>query len=235
MSVRIRRVSAMRAGGVSPSLFDSLNLGDYVGDDPTAVATHRARLVAATGLGVDRVVWMSQVYGDRVKMVHEPCDTAVDDTDALVTRIFQLVLAVFTVHYMPVLLADAHAGVTAAVDVGWLGVRQGVVARAVDIMMALGAHVGDIAVLLGLAVSGRNYEVPAAMADEVEVVLSDNCTTTSAGTSGLDLRVGIACQLCDLGVMPIEAYPRCTVAGQTLFSHRQTASTGRLVSLVCME
>jgi copper oxidase (laccase) domain-containing protein len=110
-----------------------------------------------------------------------------------------------------------------------------VVVRAVEAMLALGAQVADISALLGPAVSGRNYEVPAAMADEVEAALPGSRTTTAAGTPGLDLRAGIACQLGDLGVTGIDVDPRCTVADTTLFSHRRGAPTGRLASLVWME
>ena len=48
--------------------------------------------------------------------------------------------------------------------------------------MTAGARAGDISVLLGPAVSGRNYEVPAAMADEVEAALPGSRTTTAQGT-----------------------------------------------------
>ena len=74
MSVRIRRVTTTRAGGISAPPFDTFNLGDHVGDDPAAVAANRARLAAAIGLGADRVVWMNQVHGDRVEVVDEPRD-----------------------------------------------------------------------------------------------------------------------------------------------------------------
>ncbi|MGH3522061.1 MAG: laccase domain-containing protein, partial [Mycobacterium sp.] len=89
MSVRIRRVTTTRAGGVSAAPFDSFNLGDHVGDDPSAVAVNRARLAATIGLGVDRVVWMNQVHGDRVEVIDGPQSAAVGGragTDALVTR-----------------------------------------------------------------------------------------------------------------------------------------------------
>jgi YfiH family protein len=235
VSVRIRRVTTTRAGGVSAAPFDTFNLGDHVGDDPAAVAANRARLAAAIGLGADRVVWMNQVHGDRVEVVDEPRDSAVDDTDALVTRTPRLALAVVTADCVPVLMADARAGVAAAVHAGRVGAQRGVVARAVETMAALGAQVGDISALLGPAVSGPYYEVPAAMADEVEAALPGSRTTTAAGTPGLDLRAGIACQLRDLGVMSIDIDPRCTVADPTLFSHRRGAPTGRLASLVWME
>ena len=235
MSLRVRRVTTTRAGGVSVRPFDTFNLGDHVGDDPAAVAANRARLAAAIGLGPDRVVWMNQVHGDHVEVVDGPRDTPVENTDALVTRTPRLALAVVSADCVPVLLADARAGVVAAVHAGRVGARDGVVARAVEAMLAAGAHVPDISVMLGPAVSGRNYEVPAAMADEVEAALPGSRTTTSRGTPGLDLRAGIACQLKTLGVSAIDVDPRCTVDEASLFSHRRGAPTGRLASLVWME
>ena len=73
------------------------------------------------------------------------------------------------------------------------------------------------------------------MADEVEAALPGSRTTTAAGTPGLDLRAGIACQLRNLGITSIDVDPRCTMADANLFSHRRNAPTGRLASLVWME
>lgn len=238
MSFRVRRVTTTRAGGVSAAPFDTFNLGDHVGDDPVAVAANRSRLAAATGLGADRVVWMNQVHGDRVEVVDGPRDAAVGGkvgTDALVTSVPGLALAVVTADCVPALLADARAGVVAAAHAGRVGAARGVIARTLEAMLAAGAHRSDISVLLGPAVSGGNYEVPAAMADAVEAELPGSRTTTSAGTPGLDLRAGIACQLRSLGVTAIDVDPRCTVADRTLFSYRRDGRTGRLASLVWLE
>src|SRR6201990_2642461 len=225
VSVRIRRVSTTRAGGASLPPFDTFNLGDHVGDDPAAVAPNRMRLAAAIGLRPDRVVWMNQVHGDQIEVVDGPRDTAFDDTDGLVTRTPRLALAVVSADCVPVLLADARAGVVAAVHAGRVGARDGVVARAVEAMLSLGAHEPDISALLGPAVSGRNYEVPAGMADEVEAVVPGSRSSTSPGTPALDLRAGIACQLKALGVSAVDIDPRCTVDDVSLFSHRRDAPT----------
>lgn len=232
MSVRIRRVTTTRAGGVSAPPYDSFNLGDHVGDDPAAVAANRTRLGAAIG---HPLVWMNQVHGDRVEVVDGPRDSAVDATDALVTAKPHLALAVLSADCVPVLMADARAGVVAAVHAGRVGAAVGVVARTLETMLAVGAHTEDISALLGPAVSGRNYEVPAPMADEVEAALPGSRTTTAAGTPGLDLRAGIACQLKDLGVSAIDVDPRCTVEDTSLFSHRRGAPTGRMASVVWIE
>ncbi|MEO3759118.1 peptidoglycan editing factor PgeF [Mycobacterium sp. B14F4] len=235
MTVRIRRVTTTRAGGVSAPPFDTFNLGDHVGDDPGAVAANRKRLTAAIGLGDDGIVWMNQVHSDHVVVVDQPRDAPVDKTDALVTTRRRLALAVVTADCVPVLMGDARAGVVAAVHAGRVGAQHGVVPRTVEEMLRLGARPEDISALLGPAVSGRNYEVPDAMAAEVEAALPGSRTTTARGTPGLDLRAGIARQLTGLGVTAIDVDPRCTVDDRNLFSHRRGAPTGRLASLVWME
>jgi YfiH family protein len=235
VTFRIRRLTTTRAGGASAPPFDTFNLGDHVGDDPAAVAANRSRLAKATGLGDDRIVWMNQVHGDRVVVVDGPVEGAIDDADGLVTANPRLALAVVTADCVPVLMSDARAGVVAAVHAGRVGAQKGVVVRAVEVMLDQGAHVEDVSVLLGPAVSGRNYEVPDAMADEVEAAVPGSRTTTARGTAGLDLRSGIAKQLTDLGITSIAIDPRCTVEDPNLFSHRRTAPTGRLASLVWME
>ena len=54
VSVRIRRVTTTRAGGVSAPPFDTFNLGDHVGDDPAAVAANRKRLGRRARVGRGR-------------------------------------------------------------------------------------------------------------------------------------------------------------------------------------
>ncbi|MCH9733326.1 MAG: peptidoglycan editing factor PgeF [Actinomycetia bacterium] len=237
---RVRRVSTTRAGGVSKPPFATFNLGDHVGDDPAAVAANRRRLGTTVGLRSpdasdrDGIVWMNQVHGVHVEVVDRVVDT-VDDTDGLVTATPLLALAVLTADCVPVLMSDACAGVIAAVHAGRVGAQGGIVARALQTMVDVGARVEDVSVLLGPAVSGANYEVPAQMADEVERTLPGSRTTTHRGTPGLDLRAGIAAQLRTLGVVAIDVDPRCTVEDDTLFSHRREAPTGRLASLVWLE
>lgn len=176
------------------------------------------------------MVWMNQVHGDHVVVVDGPRDGVVEATDALVTTVPRLAMVVVTADCVPVLLADARAGVVAAVHAGRVGAQRGVVPRTVEAMLAAGARAGDISVLLGPAVSGAHYEVPAAMADEVEAALPGSRTVTTAGTPGLDLRAGIARQLTELGIKAIDVDPRCTAADPKLFSHRRDGRTGRLAS-----
>jgi YfiH family protein len=146
-----------------------------------------------------------------------------------------LALAVVTADCVPVLMADADAGVVGAAHAGRVGAASGVVLRTLEAMLNLGAHPQDISVVLGPAVSGAQYEVPQEMAEDVEARLPGSRTTTEAGTPALDLRAGIARQLIEAGVTDIDIDPRCTVADGSLFSHRRGSPTGRLASLVLMQ
>ena len=234
-SFRIRRVTTSRAGGVSAPPFDSFNLGDHVGDEPSAVAANRARLGRELGLGADRLVWMEQVHGRSVTVVDGPQSDPIPVTDAVVTTTRNLGLVVLTADCVPLLLSDEDAGVIAAVHAGRVGARIGIVTRVLDAMVEQGAELSRIGAFMGPAASGRQYEVPAAMQADVERHLPGSATTTVRKTPGLDIRAGIRKQLLDAGIAGVAMDPRCTIEDRTLFSHRRSAPTGRMASVIWME
>ena len=231
-SVRPRRVVTDRRGGRSVSPYASFNLGDHVGDDPAAVAANRARVARELDVPDERLVWMSQVHGTGVAIVDGPQDGAVPDTDALVTSTPGLVLCVLVADCVPVLLADPVAGVVAAVHAGREGFRRGVVPAALSAMASLGARARHVSALLGPAVCGECYEVPAKMQAEVARIAPEVAVRTRAGTAGLDLRAGVAQVLRKAGIPEVVHDPRCTVEDPHLFSHRRDGVTGRQAGLV---
>ena len=230
--VRPRRVVTDRRGGRSRSPYDSFNLGDHVGDDPGDVAANRSRVARELGVGEDRLVWMNQVHGTAVAVVDGPQDGPVASTDVLVTATPGLVLCVLVADCVPVLLADHESGVVAAVHAGREGVRQGVVPATLSAMASLGARARHVTALLGPAVCGACYEVPAAMQRDVARVAPAAAVRTRAGTTGLDLRAGIEEILRKAGIPEVVQDPRCTVEDHLLFSHRRDGVTGRQAGLV---
>lgn len=232
---RVRRVVTTRAGGVSRPPYDSFNLGDHVGDDPAAVASNRARLAADLGLAPADVVWMEQIHGRTVTVVDGPVDGPVPATDATVTTVPGLALAVLTADCVPLLLSDDEAGVIAAVHAGRIGARIGIVPAVLATMAELGAQTHRIGAWLGPAASGERYEVPAEMQRDVEAKLPGSACRTARGTAGLDIRAGLERQLREAGVGGVAIDPRCTIGDPELFSHRRGAPTGRLASVIWMD
>jgi len=233
--VRVRRVVTTRAGGASRAPYDTFNLGDHVGDDAGDVYANRKRLATELGLAEDRLAWMEQVHGRTATVVDGSETSAAEATDALVTAEPGLALVVLVADCVPLLLADAEAGVVAAVHAGRVGARIGVVPAAVEAMRSLGAEPSRTEALLGPAICGDCYEVPADMAADVEKHVPGSACKTRKGTPGLDLRAGLWRQLADLGVGKIGVDPRCTNEDKTLFSFRRDGTTGRIAGITWLD
>lgn len=229
--MRVRRVVTTRAGGRSRSPYESFNLADHVGDDPATVSANRARLAGELGLPPDHVIWMEQVHGRTATIVDEPRTEPVEATDAVIATKPGLAVAVLVADCVPILLADADSGVVAAVHAGRVGARVGVVPAALDAMRAAGARIDRTEVLIGPAVCGDCYEVPAQMQQDVATHLPGSAARSRKGTPALDLRAGVWQQLADAGVARIGLDPRCTFEDRTLFSHRRDGTTGRIAAL----
>ncbi|WP_290058555.1 peptidoglycan editing factor PgeF [Amycolatopsis solani] len=233
--MRVRRVVTTRAGGASRPPYDTFNLGDHVGDDEGNVYANRKRLAAELGLAEDKLAWMEQVHGRTATTVDGTETQAAEATDALVTATPGVALVVLVADCVPILLADAEAGVVSAVHAGRVGTRVGVVPAAVAAMREAGAETGRIEALLGPAICGDCYEVPAEMAADVEKHVPGSACKTRKGTPGLDLRAGLWRQLADLGVGKIGVDPRCTNEDKTLFSYRRDGTTGRIAGITWIE
>ncbi|GLY69412.1 peptidoglycan editing factor PgeF [Amycolatopsis taiwanensis] len=231
--MRIRRVVTTREGGASAPPYDSFNLADHVGDDPAAVSANRDRL--AGELGLSTVAWMEQVHGRTVTVVNGSEARPAEATDALVTAEPGVAVAVLVADCVPVLLGDAEAGVVAAVHAGRVGTRVGVLPAALRAMTEAGAEPARIEALLGPAVCGECYEVPADMARDVEEHVPGSLSRTRNGTPGLDLRAGLWRQLAEAGVGRIGVDPRCTAEDRSLFSYRRDGRCGRIAALTWVE
>jgi YfiH family protein len=227
-----RWVVTDRAGGQSAGPYDSLNLGDHVGDDPDRVAANRARVAAEIGLTPGDLRFMSQVHGARVAQVGREPGAAPPEADALVTTDRGVALAVLVADCVPGLLAARRSDVIAVAHAGRRGVAAGVVPATVGAMHALGARPSRIVAKVGPAICGRCYEVPRAMQEEICSVVPEARSTTAAGTPGLDLRAAVVAQLMGAGVQSIEVESWCTAERDDLYSHRRDGVSGRFGGLV---
>jgi len=217
-----------RAGGRGPAPYDGLNLGDHVGDDPERVAAHRETLRRA--VGADALVLARQVHGaDVVHVTGVPAQ--VPEADALVTDVPGLALAVVVADCVPVLLADAEAGLVAVAHAGRPGLVAGVVPAVVAALRGRGARA--LRASLGPSICGACYEVPPAMADDVAARVPAARSTTSWGTSAVDVAAGVLAQLAALGV-PATHVGRCTAEDPDLFSYRRDGRTGRSAGVVVL-
>jgi YfiH family protein len=224
-----------RRGGVSLPPYDSLNLGDHVGDDPEAVRTNRSLAAREFGVAPEQVVYMKQVHGTDVAVAREPWpDEEAPSVDALVTDRPGIVLAVLVADCTPVLFADPVAGVVGAAHAGRAGMAAGVVNATIEAMCRLGAEPSRMQAFTGPGVCGACYEVPEKLRDEVAAKEPASWSTTRQGTPALDVPAGVSAQLKRAGVQenPNRTADGCTMELAQYFSYRRDGRTGRFAGFI---
>ena len=226
-----------RTGGTSTAPYASLNLGLHVEDDPARVRGNRRLLARAAGLDDDALVLARQVHGAGVAVVDGSGSPGPDgglaEVDALVTTTPDLGLVVLAADCLPVLLADAGAGVVAAAHAGRQGLLAGVLEATLTAMQGLGATAGSTSAVIGPAACGACYEVPQEMADDAERRVPGSRATTRQGTSSIDLVAGAQAVLTSAGVGCVTAVGGCTIEQpERWFSYRRDRATGRHGGLV---
>lgn len=138
--------------------------------------------------------------------------------DALGTARTRHGLAVRVADCAPIALFGATAGV-AMVHAGWRGLRDGVVARAVDALRSLDA---DLTAYIGPCIRSECYEFGEPDLD----VMADRFgpgvrATTQTGAPALDLVATASAALARAGVKRIEVEEACTACDAARFySHR---------------
>ncbi|MGQ2990512.1 MAG: peptidoglycan editing factor PgeF [Brevundimonas sp.] len=150
-----------RQGGVSTGLFEGLNTGLGSADDPAAVAENRRRIADWFGRTPDDLAACYQIHSAITRVADGPWKGERPEGDATASATPGVVCAVLTADCAPVLLADAEAGVVAAVHAGWKGALGGVVHSAVSAMEALGARPGRTVAVVGPCIAQASYEVGA--------------------------------------------------------------------------
>jgi polyphenol oxidase len=234
----------MRTGGVSGGLFASLNCGRGSGDALEKVEVNRRRVAETLSVPSERLIAVYQCHSPNVVIADAPwADTTGPRADALVTATRGLAVSVVTADCAPILLADADAGVIAAVHAGWKGAKAGVIENAVAAMESLGARAARIAAAIGPAISQSAYEV----GPEFKAAFTEGRPETEkyfASFGGerphFDLAAYVQDRMKELGVATIQSLGACTYENESFFfsyrrsCHRQEGDYGRQISAIVL-
>jgi YfiH family protein len=223
-----RAAFSARVGGVSPSPFDSLNLGLLTGDERDAVLSNRLGLVGALELDASRVLIGRQVHGPEIAFHREAQQPglfanpgpAPEEVDGQATDAPGLAPIVLVADCLPVALSGP--GGVAMIHCGWRGLRDGIVGRGVDAVDATAAAIGPGIGPCCYAVGEEVLDAFGALGEGI------------ARGRMLDLREVARRLLADAGVAEVEASDLCTSCNPELFfSHRRDdGRTGRQAGLV---
>ena len=160
--------------------YGELNLGLHVYDDASQVLNNRMRLLAAinqqlsrqsdteSGLSssasINSLHWVNQVHGNHI---HGLDNTVLGmrpmDADAMISQQPGVGLAIMTADCVPIVLYQPVTGQIAAIHAGWQGLACGVIqttAARFDLSASIMAWIG-------VCISQDNYEVGAAVRDQL--------------------------------------------------------------------
>jgi polyphenol oxidase len=132
----VRSACSERAGGVSAPPWDSLNLGDHVGDDPLAVAENRRRFQQSLQA---RPVFLKQVHGRGVLRLDAHTHDG-EEADACWTTERGLACTMMVADCLPVLISDGAVRIVGAAHCGWRGLAGGVLEALCQEMRAAGGE-----------------------------------------------------------------------------------------------
>jgi YfiH family protein len=229
-----------REGGVSAAPYDTLNLGDHVGDDPLAVAENRRRFAQRLQA---HPVFLKQVHGTGVVRLSAATPDGTE-ADACWTTEAGVACTIMVADCLPVLLSDPAGHVVGAAHCGWRGLAgeqgAGVLQALWSAMAPHAGKPGEMLAWLGPCIGPRAFEV----GPEVRAAFVDphpqaaSCFRSQPGGKYLaDLQALARRRLAALGITSVQGNDGsdawCTVtASSRFFSHRRDRVSGRLAAAI---
>lgn len=234
----VHAVVTTRAGGVSLPPWDSLNLGQHVGDDPAHVRENRGRLLAALRAiaPAQAPQWLEQVHGTQVVQA-EP-DAArraawVPAADAVGTALREVPCVVMTADCLPVFFADRNGHRVAVAHAGWRGLCDGVL----EATLATFPVPGEVMAWLGPAIGPDAFEVGgevrAAFLQRQAQAAAHFRPSANSGRWLADIYALARLRLQAAGIGSVHGGGLCTVADPARFySYRRDGRTGRMAAVI---
>ena len=212
-----------RFGGVSEGAYESLNLGDHVGDLSANVAKNREILAEQIGVAPCNLKFMRQIHSNRVEILRN-LDDELPPCDGVITALRGIALCVLVADCSPVLISDERRGIVAAVHAGRAGVTGKICTNAVGLMKSeFGCEASDLRGFVGANIKVRNYEVG-------ELDLGEFNRYKKEGK--FDMEAALRDEFAQLGIGRAEFDPRCTFETRELFSYRRDGVTGRFCGFI---
>lgn len=240
----VKAVMTSRQSGVSVKPWDSMNVGDHVGDAAKAVQANRQHLAHCLGR---RPVFLQQVHGVASLNLTDGCPDGLV-ADACWTRDAQVACAIMVADCLPVLLCDSAGQWVAAAHAGWRGLAgdqgRGVLESLLSDLSRAGCDVSNAMAWLGPCIGPMAFEVGSEVLtafDDGSDAVRSRFLDQPGGKFKADLAGLARLRLQRLGLSSIHGNDGsaawCTVSQpQLFFSHRRDrvrlGQTGRMAACV---
>lgn len=192
------------------------------------VAANRLQFLRLWQLKLDQLVAPFLGHTNNVQVVTSAdmrkgareASTALQDTDALLTRDPNVILMTTHADCLPVWLAAPESGWIGIAHVGWRGLLAGIVRNFIEAVPA--EHRGDLHLAVGPGISAPNYEVGDDVADKfrAEARYAD-VVVEMDGSPHLDLVAGVQADAAEFDIPVSTQASICTYDNDYLSSYRR--------------
>lgn len=218
------------------------NMSLFYGDTDDALEN---RSVFMKRLGIDSrdLVSAKQVHGSNVRYAREEdrgCgalsyDTSIAGTDAFVTDIKGLPLAVFTADCLSVFIYDKSTPAVGLVHAGWRSTKEGISAKAIELMRRqFNTDVRNLYVSFGPAIRSCCYEVGEEVKSSFSFGLTEVNRRYYLDIAGINRK-----QILGAGIDETHIYDTgiCTFChNRDFFSYRKEGKeSGRMISVIMLK
>ncbi|CAH9019250.1 peptidoglycan editing factor PgeF [Candidatus Nitrosacidococcus sp. I8] len=226
----IHAYTTTRQGGISTTLYDSLNLGDHVGDVPELVKRNREILYQSLSLP-NEPIWLTQIHGNKVI---DGSNSLERQGDGCFSHYPNVVCAILTADCLPILICNQQGNRVTAIHGGWRGLTNGIIQNTIK---KLATPAEELLAWLGPAIGPQAFEV----GNEVREIFIDQDKENHIAFTYVDNTHWLAdiyqlarLQLKKLGIHAIYGGEYCTVRDADLFySYRRDGiKTGRMATLI---
>jgi len=230
-----------RQGGVSPSPWNSLNLGSTVGDESGNVDENKRRALRAMGVKPETVYDVWQVHSNKIVITNAPraISQPHQKADGILTTEPGVTLLMRFADCVPILIHDPANKVVGIVHAGWQGTVKKIAAKLVERMVDVyGTCPKDLLVGIGPSIGPQSYEVGTDVIKKVYDAFGDAADSLlikyNNETVHFDLWHANEKLFRDSGVENIEVAGICTASNiRDWFSHRaEQGRTGRFGAMI---
>ncbi len=222
---------------MSTGVYQGLNLGLHVQDNPNLVLNNRQQLTAQLALKTP-LCWLNQTHSTLLLKIDDKTKQGIE-ADAAWTEQHHQVCVVMTADCLPLLVTDKQGTFVCAIHAGWRGLCDGIIEKSLTkICNKLCMKSSELLVWLGPCIGKNAFEVGAEVRAEF---IDQDPQAAVAFTSYQDRYLADLQQLARLRLAPfnvaqITASEHCTFSEPALFySYRRDGKTGRMASLIYID
>jgi len=237
-------------GGFSEGDCSTLNIAFHVGDKKEDVIKNRRKILEIMNLDIERLTVAEQTHSANIAVVDQKNigkgslskEDEIKNTDALITNLENVPLAVMVADCVPIILFDPQRRVIAAVHAGWRGTVGKIVFRTITKMKdSFSCQPNNIIGAIGPCIGPCHYQVGEEVLNAVDKELPEDKEKIFSYTNqkySLDLKLANILQMREAGMADanIEAADICTYCSDLFYSYRKAkGGTGRFWGIISLE